>query len=259
MDTTNLTEILAYIGAAAWVPQIAYLFYKAFVTPKVIILPDEEVSIGFTRFGPIFNLNLAVSASRRDIIINKINVKISHEDGSEYIFEWKGLTETISEITNLEGDKAIVEKDQPAMALKVATLSLTEKFVRFQEAKFHQGFHEVYNNFEAHFLYLKKSDPDFIEKSLKSKEFEDLMDYHKSRFWWRKGNYKVEFTLESPNRYKQVNQTFEFNLKQYDIDRLYENVEKIKQDYSKVIYTNKEGYEIQSVAWNWRNTKMHQK
>lgn len=256
MEYSTITEIVAYIGAAAWVPQIAYLIYKASITSKVLIVPDDEVSIGFTRFGPIFNLNLAVSTKRKDIIINQIGVKISHEDGSKYTFVWKGMTETISEITNQTGDKAIVEKDQPAIALKVATLSLSEKFVRFQELKFHQGFHEVYNRFEAQFLYLKTEDPNFIANSLKCKEFQDLLEYHKSRFWWKKGVYKVEFTIESPDKYSLVKQEFKFTLKQYDVDRLNENIEKVKLNYTEIINTNEEDYEIKPVQWVWRGINL---
>lgn len=35
------TEIAAYIGAAAWLPQIATLIYKRVVKPIVTIVPDK--------------------------------------------------------------------------------------------------------------------------------------------------------------------------------------------------------------------------
>jgi hypothetical protein len=33
-------EVAAYVGAAAWLPQIAAWLYRAFVSPKIIIVPD---------------------------------------------------------------------------------------------------------------------------------------------------------------------------------------------------------------------------
>jgi hypothetical protein len=256
MDNITLTKIIAYIGAAAWVPHIAYLAYKFFITPKVRIIPDETASIGFTSYGPIFNLNLAISTSRKDVIINKIFAEIKHEDGSSYKFEWKGWTESISEIKNYSGEKAVVEKVQPALAIKVPTLSLTEKFVRFQEKKFHENFNEVYDNFEEQFIYLKNNDADFIKKSLASKEFQDMLDFYKSQFCWRNGKYKVSFKIETPERFKLIDNNFQFELKQYDIDRLSLNNDNIKLDYSEIIKSNQEDYEMKTVPWVWRNVKL---
>jgi len=44
-------EIAAYIGAAAWLPQIATLIYRYFVQPVVTIIPDKYAEVGFTSLG----------------------------------------------------------------------------------------------------------------------------------------------------------------------------------------------------------------
>lgn len=58
-------EIAAYIGAAAWAPQIGSWMYGWLVKPRVQILPERMVEVGFTTLGPIFNIRLALSASKK--------------------------------------------------------------------------------------------------------------------------------------------------------------------------------------------------
>ena len=38
-------EIAAYVGAAAWLPQIVALVYRATVRPKVTIVPEKQAEM----------------------------------------------------------------------------------------------------------------------------------------------------------------------------------------------------------------------
>ncbi|HQU09324.1 MAG TPA: hypothetical protein PLV25_05120, partial [Opitutales bacterium] len=109
-DQLKPEEIAAYIGAAAWLPQILAWIYRAVVKPKLRVVPNQMAEVGFTSFGPIFNVRIAFFVENRDLIIDGIDLVVRHEGGEERMFRWAGLGETFSEITDAAGNKQIVSK-----------------------------------------------------------------------------------------------------------------------------------------------------
>jgi hypothetical protein len=101
-------EIAAYIGAAAWAPQIARWMYRAYVTPQIQVISSQYASVGYTRFGPIFNLNLAFTAQRKPAIIDVLESVMTHEDGERRAFQMQGMSETISDIADPAGNKTVI-------------------------------------------------------------------------------------------------------------------------------------------------------
>ena len=65
-------EIAAYIGAAAWLPQIAFLLYLWLREPVLTIVPELAPEIGFTSNGAICNLRLAFIAEHKDLILHDL-------------------------------------------------------------------------------------------------------------------------------------------------------------------------------------------
>ena len=51
-------DIAAYIGAAAWLPQIGAWIYNAVSRPELKIVSAGQIEIGFSMFGPIANATL---------------------------------------------------------------------------------------------------------------------------------------------------------------------------------------------------------
>lgn len=131
-------DIAAWIGAAAWLPQIASWVHARFVRPLVRIMPDRSVSVGFTGYGPIFNVRVAIASERRDAILDKIAVTLRHEGGDQHELAWVSHREKFSQITDNQGNYQVVERDQPAIALQVHTAILAEKFILFQEPSFRE-------------------------------------------------------------------------------------------------------------------------
>ena len=74
-------ELAAYIGAAAWLPQIVSWVHRWFVTPKITIIPDRYADVGFTSYGPIFNVRMAFASDRKDAIIDGFELVVQHTDG----------------------------------------------------------------------------------------------------------------------------------------------------------------------------------
>lgn len=252
----NITpaEIAAYIGAAAWLPQIGRWIYNAYIKPYVIIVPENSVQIGFTTYGPIFNINLALASERKDAILNNITVKIKHESGDTHELKWMGMSETFSEINDSAGSRQVVSKNQGAIALKLSTITLTEKFIRFQDPLFQSSVRIPINELTNYQVYLKQNNKKYHDDLLKSKQFHDLILEMKKHFWWQAGKYEASFNVASPKDVKLKDNLFIFSLSQDDVDQLNKNVNQIKTDIENIIKSEIPDYQGTQPNWVWRNS-----
>lgn len=246
-------EIAAYLGAAAWIPQISSWIYKYYITPKIIIVPDKNLEIGFTSFGPIFNIRMAFSADRKDAIIDSFEVILKHEDGEERVLRWAGMNEMVSEITDSLGNKQVVSKDQPAIAFKIGTESLIEKFVRFQETRFNDSVRPFLNELTNHFDFLKKKKEDYVSQILDSKQYSDICNTWKESFWWRTGKYQVTFKLGSPKKINLINNIYNFELSSIEIEKLQKNLNTMEINLRNIINSNLPDFKAEPINWNWAN------
>jgi hypothetical protein len=251
--TLNPSEIAAYIGAAAWLPQIGNWIYRLVARPKVLILTEATSEIGFTSLGPIFNSRIAFSASRKDAIIDNLEVELRHENGDTHVFRWVGYTETVSQITDASGVRQHVEKDQSAIALKISTGQLLEKHVKFQEKSFRDEIMIFGSSAIEELNYLRKNDPNYRDTALKSKKFSDLIDLYRKHFWWKEGKYTFRFRCSSPNRTTLKDQVFSFSLRKDDVEAIEQNIPLLKTEYENLLKADLPDYKRQNVFWNWRN------
>src|SRR5262249_43845015 len=249
-------EIAAYVGAAAWLPQIATWIFRYFVQPVVTIVPDRYAEVGFTTYGPIFNLRLAFSAEKKDLIIDGFELLLRHFDGDTRTLRWAGLSETFSEISDAAGRRQqVISRDQTPIALKIGTESLIEKFVRFQEPRYHETDRPVLSSLIAHFNYLKRSNEPaaYVAQTLSSKELFAVLEAREKSFWWKPGRYEVTLKLSSPKRFKVTHSQFQFELSSHDVDRLKQNIATVESELRDGISSNLPDYKYQPVNWNWAN------
>ena len=250
-------EIAAYIGAAAWMPQILTWIYRSVTKPKLRIIPDAHAEVGFTSYGPIFNLRMAFFVETRDLIINGLTLSVTHSDGDEHLMKWAGLGETFSEITDSKGNRQIVSKDQTPIAIKVSNQFLLEKFVRFQEPRFHETDSYATRALVMHFNFLKQKSPDpFVHEVLKSKELYSVVEQRQKWIWWKSGRYVVSITPTSPQKFKQVEKTFSFELTEVDLDKLRKNIPYIKLELENIINSNLPNQESHQISWQWANVQI---
>jgi hypothetical protein len=253
----NAADIAAWVGAAAWLPQISTWVYGSFVRPLVTIVPGREAEIGFTRFGPIFNIRIAFSADRKDAIVDGMEIVLRHSDGETHVFRWAGLAETFSEISDEAGNRSVIRRDESPIALKIGTQSLVEKLVRFQEPKYHDADRQPTINLVAHFNFLKQSgDTDYVAKVLGSKEAHELVDTREKSFWWKVGQYSVQFVLSSPKKIALANERFEFEITTLDLDYLRQNIKNIEVDLRNVINSNLTEPTTEPLNWSWANVSL---
>ena len=250
-------EIAAYIGAAAWLPQIVTWIYRSVVKPRLRVVPDQMAEVGFTNFGPIFNVRMAFFVEKRDLIIDGIDLVVRHEDGEERMFRWAGLGETFSEITDSAGNKQIISKDQTPIAIKVVTQSLLDKFVRFQEPRFHAADGLTTRALVSHFNFLKQKSPDeFVPQVLESKEYFSVIEKRQKWFWWKPGRYELTLKPTSPQKFKLKGATFAFELQEVDVDLLRRNVPFINTEIKNIIMSNVPNTKPDQFTWQWANVTM---
>lgn len=256
----NATEIAAYIGAAAWLPQIAAWIYRSVVRPVVTLVPEETVQIGFTSYGPIFNLQLALASSRVDAIIDGIHLLVRHADGESRSFRWYGLNETFSEVRDMTGNRQqTVGRDQIPIALKIGTASLVEKFVRFQVPRYHEVDRQLIAALLAHFNYLKRTDPDYVQKTLQSRELAEVLQARRQAFWWKPGQYDVTVQLSSLAPVKFPKGRLQFTLTSADVERLRQNIDIVRLEIENVIKSNLPDSQASPVNWNWASADIRRR
>ncbi len=72
---------IAILGALAWTPHLLSYIRSLLTKPEIQIITPRTVSLGFTSYGSIFNLNLAFSVKNKDIVISSISIRLKHESG----------------------------------------------------------------------------------------------------------------------------------------------------------------------------------
>lgn len=247
-------ELAAYIGAAAWLPQIASWLYRKFILPSISVIPNQYAEVGFTSLGSIFNVRMAFSVESKDVIVDGIEIIARHEDGESRTLRWAGLAETFSEITDAAGNKQTVSRDETPIAIKIGTMSLLEKFVRFQEPRYHEADRPLTQALIAHFNYLKQTNPDnYVAEVIASRELFSVLEARKKSFWWKPGRYDIEVQLSSPQKFNLTSSGFHFHLTSSDVDLLKKNLMSLDTELKNIVSSNLPDFQAQPLNWSWAN------
>jgi len=252
----RLTEIAAFIGAAAWLPQIASWIYKKYSKPIIKLILNPKLELGYTALGPIISFTCSISSSKKDALIEKITLKVSHEKGDTRTLTWKFLNEIQQQIRSYTGETAEVSKNQPAVALKVPTITLVEKIIVFQDLDFEEKSKikgdkvvETYN-----FLKTQNTDAEAREKLIHTKEYEDLLDFFENYMYWQEGCYFIEVIVKEVTLRNSFIEKFRFSLSKIDIDSLNHNKTVLEKVFPVLInLPSEKDKKIEFPSWNWVN------
>jgi len=250
----NATTLIAIVGAGAWVPQVFSWIKSCLSKPKLRFVPQEITQIGYTVFwGPIFSQNFAISVWRKDALVEKITATVIHKGGARHNFYWKYLSEKGAEIRGVSGEIAEFSKNQPAIALKVSILGLSEKTIVFQDLEYVRNLVMLLARQGEKENYLEKASvPNYQQEVIKSKEFLDIQDFVKTDFYWQQGKYDVYLYVHETSLKKPHVEHFRFELSKSDVEQLEKNIKEI-QEYFKdvVLYKGKKPEEWPRHFWNW--------
>lgn len=241
-------EIAAYIGAAAWLPQIISWLYKLISKPSLKLISSPTLELGYTTLGPIINLTSSISAERRDALIDKIVLQLHHEKGEKRILTWSFLNEKQQEIRSYKGETAEITKNQPAIALKVPTIALAEKLIGFQDLEFQATYKLHINKLAELQSFLKKDNPDPAPKLFASRESSEFVNFFKAQMYWKEGNYDLSVVIREVRLRNPYVERFRFSLSKIDIERLQDNCSKLEKDLKAYLGLSDDS---ELPKWNW--------
>lgn len=252
MPTPTHAEIAAWIGAAAWAPQIAGWIYLATLRPRLRMIPAPTMRLGYSITGPYIEANISICAERRDAIIQRMTLDMRHEKGQSSSLLWSRLSETISQIRGVTGETAEVGKSQPALALKVGTASLVERSISFLDPDFQQRKDPLINAVVDIRNHFQKTDPDnFKQRTLTSKPLADLLDFYRKNVFWQQGTYTASIRVHAIELKTPVVTNVVFSLTGGQADRLNRNPDAIDYDIKEAISPTPKDQQQKPVLYDW--------
>ncbi len=221
----NVYEFASILGAAAWSYPISVLIYRKLIRPRIRLMPADSSELGYTAFGPIFNIQCAISTDKKDALIERIRLEITHADGDKHVLDWKFLDETQTEIRPYSGEGGgILTKYETAIALKVSTSVISLKKIGFQDDAFLKKSRDYNQKVSAQLYHLSKvSDSDYSKELLKSKEYTDMTSFFNNGMYWKVGEYAIRFLVTVVSLKKPHIETFKFRLDENNIEILKKN------------------------------------
>ena len=156
-------------------------------------------------------------------------------------------------MTSISGERAEFRKSQTAIALKISILGLVEKKILFQDLAFQKKGISLLNKYFEKEIHLEKTAGEkFKDEAIKLKEFADLLDFAKSGFYWREGEYDVRlFAFESSLKKPHV-EHFKFKLSKRHAEQLEKNIETAQNALRNLIlYKDIPADKWSKTIWKW--------
>ncbi len=247
----TIFETAAILGVFAWLPHLIKLIKAVFTRPEIRIITHRISEIGYTTFGPIINQRIAFSVRHRDIVISSIKIRLKHESGEEKILSWQGITQKLGQLTASEGGSVSWDKELSALAIRLTEKEIEERVIRFQEEAYYIKKENYESEIAKKWNYLKKTGRYDADKFLESEEMGTLYLFIKQWFSWKQGKYTLTFEIDSPEKFKLKDNSYEFTLNPLNIEQLESNIDFIQLSFEDLLKFFTEGYKPHNPKWNW--------
>src|ERR1044072_6664647 len=237
-------DIVALIGAAAWIPQIIEWITKALTKPKVGMLSAKRIVVGYSDYGPYVVWSAAFSAERQDALVMQIKLTARHEKGEARSFVWDHVKETFFQI-QAGADVGEFSKPSEIMALKVSVMTLTERTIIFNDPEFSADLRGKMAAVRDYHKY-SQTEGDHTEALLKSKEAIQAQEFFAANMYWKEGRYTFEVEMQIVGR-KPQKQNFVVSFTRADIERLQSNIPLFKTHLPAMALDEKK----EQISWSY--------
>jgi len=251
----TMFKILAVLGALAWLPQLFIIIKNQLIKPVLKIIPENQLEIGYTTYGPIINTSLAIVAENKKALIDKIEIELTHENNDTQKFKWNWFEETLY-VVDLpdQGGSLPTRKNQTAIAINVMKDELVEKKIGFQQNTFQSDRRIVTQKTIEDTINLSKAGKDITDIKA-SKNYNDLKDLYQNGFNWKIGKYSIKYKIfENSVKAPFINE-ISFKITSLEVNNLKINIEKCLSEIERT-YVNPE---IKVPNWNWVNISVEDK
>ncbi len=245
-DSNTFFNIIAILGALAWLPYIIQLVREKFKKTKLKIISEDQIEIGYTTLGPILNISLAFLGQNKNSLIDKIELQLIHKSQEVQNFLWIWFEESLLQV-DLPKLPINYKKNQKAIALNVLVDSLVEKKIGFQNIEFKKQSDEIIKLVTEDLLNLKNSSKK-IEELKSYANYNKALEFSENSFSWKVGIYQANFKVYISSDNKSFNHSFKFKLSNLDIRALHKNLETIKLSVENAFITQDEEL---LPKWEW--------
>jgi len=236
-------DIVALIGAAAWIPQILEWLNKALTKPKVEMLSAQTIQVGYSDYGPSVIWAASFSAEHQDALVKKITLDVRHEKGEERSFIWGYVKEMFFQI-QAGSDVGEFAKPSEVLVLKISVLTLTERIIVFMDSEFQNELQDRLAQVLDYHKYSKTQDGE-SETLTKVKEVVQAQEFFANNMYWKEGDYIFEVEMQIVGR-KPQRQSFTVTFRREDVERLQSNIPLFQSHLRAITTGNKE-----SVDWSY--------
>src|ERR1700686_2258855 len=153
------SDIVAMIGAAAWLPQIFQWISQAIKKPELELISAPRIILGYTASGPFLQLTASISSQNEDVIVTRMNIVVKHQSGEERLLTWSSVTESLASF-QVPTEESLpinlpMNKQQSVLAIKAITETLSERHIAFVDLAFAAKVQDKANIAREHFNYLR--------------------------------------------------------------------------------------------------------
>ena len=252
--TMNLTELAALVGALAWAPPIFTAVRSWLTKPALRVITQPSPEVGYTTFGPILNLRLALTVKHRDIVITGVKLRLTHESGEETVFSWRGITQRLGQFNAPQVGTVPFEKELNVLAMKVSEKDIEERFIRFQSLTFLERKTDLDSIATKKLFWHRQNDTFSAEDFLRNQEMTEIYEFIKQSFSWKPGGYRLKFLIESPDAFELTGDEYTFSLTPMHVQDLSSNLSLIDKSYKNEVLpppeTDADRAE-RNIVWKW--------
>lgn len=247
--TFGIYEALAILGALAWLPPLIIFLGAKLSKPTITIITAEDIEIGYTKLGPIFNLQIAFLAEKKRALIRTMEIEMTHENSAIQKFTWDWFEETLHEVSGGQFGSIPTKKNQKAIAINIDPGSLVEKKIGFQQNSFKNHENQLTQLVTEEYLNILSAGDD-INQIRSRKTFNQLKEYYKNGFNWEIGKYSAKLIAQLSDG-QQFKTVVNFQLNSLDLKTIEPNI-KIAQTLVEKTY----GADLEiEPRWLWVNTR----
>lgn len=244
--TLNTYDFLSILGSLAWLPPIFLLIRNFIIKPRISIITDNVLEIGFTTLGPIINTRLAFIADNKKALIDKIILELTHENKNIQEFTWDWFEELLYQ-TDLPNAAILpTRKNQKAIAINLKKEELIEKKIGFQQNTFKNAQKTIIQNIVEDSINLTKAQKPISDIS-SMKNYNDLLNHFHHSFNWKPGRYEIRLKVFATSMSIPIEKTISFKLTELQVNNLESNVTACHKSMEKVFVNP----ELELEEWRW--------
>ena len=248
MKDFDIFDLLAILGTLAWIPPIFMIINNKFIKPKISIMTEIELEIGYSTFGPIINTRLAFISDNKKALIKKIEAELTHENNDTQKFTWDWFEEILYETDIPNTGSMPTKKSQKAIAINLKKEELIEKKIGFQQNSFKKKQKEIIQKTIEDISIIEKSGKEINEITSK-KSYYDLVDHYKHSFNWKTGKYSLVFKVYESSIKNPIEKKIHFSITPLDINNLELNISYCKNAIDRFLFKPSE----ELINWKWIN------